>query len=101
MQRNQWILVGTAGVLSVSVLSLGAVSIASAMDVRDASGAPVSGGEIRGVALGSADLAELEKPGAAGDVVAPMPTSTPEPSPTSAAAAASAPAPSPAPAPAP
>jgi hypothetical protein len=95
MKRSQWILVGTAGALSIAVLSAGAMSMASALQVRDASGAPVAGAEIRGEAMRAADAA-LDKAGQAGATVAPTPTSTPT---AATPVAASVPEPEPAPAP--
>ncbi|MCR8670276.1 hypothetical protein, partial [Agrococcus sp. HG114] len=53
MQRNQWMLVGAAGVLSLAGLSAGAMGVASAMEVRDVAGAPVAGVELRGAAVGT------------------------------------------------
>lgn len=96
MKRNQWILVGTAGALSVGIVSLGAMSVATAMDVRDASGAPVAEGEIRGLAA-STDALAAEKGVVQSIIVAPTPTSPAAPSPTSAPAGPSAAEPAPAP----
>ncbi|WP_092666651.1 hypothetical protein [Agrococcus carbonis] len=97
MKRSQWILAGTAGALSIAVLSAGAMSMASALQVRDASGAPVAGAEIRGVAVSAVDAA-IGKAGQADGIVAPTPTSTPT---ATTPAAASVPEPEPAQAPAP
>lgn len=47
-QRKQWVLVGTAGASTLAGLSVGAMGIANAMQVRDAAGSPVSGTELRG-----------------------------------------------------
>lgn len=93
MQRKQWVLVGTAGALTLAGLSVGAMGIANAMQVQDAAGSPVSGIELRGDEASTGAGPSLEAKAAAGTILAP--------SPTAAASAEEAPAPEPVPAPAP
>lgn len=93
MQRKQWVLVGTAGALTLAGLSVGAMGIASAMQVQDAAGSPVSGVELRGDRASTGAGSSLEGKAAAGTILAPSPTAP--------ASAAEAPAPEPVPAPAP
>lgn len=77
MQRNQWVIAGTAGVLSVGVLSLGALGVANALEIRDASGTPLTSSDvIMGAAGdGSSDPSTAaRKPAAPSPVIAPTPT---------------------------
>lgn len=86
MRRNQWVLVGTAGVLSLAGLSVGAMGVANAMQVRDAAGTPVAGVELRGetVGTGAAERALAAKL-TADPIVAPSPTAPAEPTATASA----------------
>lgn len=94
MQRKQWVLVGTAGALTLAGLSVGAMGVASAMQVHDAAGSPVSGIELRGDQASTGEGSPPEAKAAADTIVAPSPTEA-------AASAEAVPAPEPVPAPAP
>ncbi|GAA1422449.1 hypothetical protein [Agrococcus citreus] len=99
MQRNQWIIAGTAGVLGMGALAIGAVSLASAMTVQDASGRPIAGVEVRGEAagdpVGDAPGSTLGKAIDLGGIVAPSPTDAPTEVPAPAPAEVEQPAPAP------
>lgn len=94
MQRKQWVLVGTAGALTLAGLSVGAMGIANAMQVQDAAGSPVAGMELRGERSSTGDGSTPGAKAAAGTIVAPSPTEA-------AVSAQEVPAPEPVPAPAP